>query len=41
MRRFVLRCTTLFFAMGAAGLAIGWIADGLRPAGQPSSGLDR
>lgn len=41
MRQFLFRYTTILVALGAAGVAIGWIADDLRPAVQSSAGLGR
>ncbi|WP_269802766.1 hypothetical protein [Actinocorallia populi] len=41
MRQFLVRYTTIFVALGAAGVAIGWIADDLRPAVQSSSEFGR
>ncbi len=44
MRQFLFRYTTILVGLGAAGVAIGWIADDLRPlrpAVQSSSELGR
>lgn len=35
MHRFRVRFTALLVGMAATGLAIGWLADDLRPGGRP------
>jgi hypothetical protein len=41
MRHFLFRYSAIFVGLGAAGVAIGWIADDLRPAAAQSSSVLR